>query len=81
MKIMDQVGKVIEVENLSLALMQADDYRHYRHATIGFEQMDMRLQSYWEDIYQKLLQLQETEGYHGQDRGEVRNEPQRKSGI
>ena len=54
MKIMDLEGN----ENLALAIMQADDYRHYRHTTAGFEQMDLRMQAYWEDVYLKLLQLQ-----------------------
>jgi len=58
MNIIDLDGKVIEVENLPLAILQADDYRHYRHATAGFEQADERLQAYWEDVYQKLLKLQ-----------------------
>lgn len=65
MKIVDLEGKVIEVENLPLAILQADDYRHYRHATAGYEQTDERLQTYWEDFYQKLLKLQ-TKG-DGQD--------------
>jgi hypothetical protein len=57
MKIIDYNGKVIEVENLDLALLQADDYRHYRHATAGYEQADLRLQSYWQDVHDKLLKL------------------------
>lgn len=57
MKIVDNNGKVIEVENLELALMQADDYRHYRHTDEAFAQLDDKLQAYWQDVYQKLLLL------------------------
>jgi hypothetical protein len=55
MKIIDMNGKAIGVENLDLALMQADDYRHYRVSapTAG----DLDRYAYWEDIYQKLLKL------------------------
>jgi len=57
MKIVDLNGGVIEVENLDLALMQADDFRHYRHTDIAFTQLDEKLQAYWQDVYQKLLLL------------------------
>jgi hypothetical protein len=57
MKIIDLNGKLIEVENLDLAFQQADVYRHYRHTDNAFAQMDIELQAYWEDIYQKLLKL------------------------
>lgn len=57
MKIVDNNGEVIEVENLDLALMQADDYRHYRYTDTAFAQLDERLQAYWQDVYQKLLLL------------------------
>jgi hypothetical protein len=62
MKITDLNGKVIEVENLDLALIQSDDYRHFRHANKGFEQIDERLQCYWEDVYQKLVKIKEAGG-------------------
>ena len=55
MKIMDLDGKVIGVENLDLALLQADDYRHYRVATPT--DSDLKRCAYWEDVYQKLLKL------------------------
>ncbi|RYG41398.1 MAG: hypothetical protein EOO01_25250 [Chitinophagaceae bacterium] len=59
MKITDQNGKVITVDNLQLALLQADDYRHYRHTDPGFADFDVKQQTYWEDVYQKLLALSE----------------------
>ena len=59
MKITDQNGKVIAVDNLQLALLQADDYRHYRHTDPGFADFDDKQQAYWDDVYQKLLALSE----------------------
>jgi hypothetical protein len=55
MAIIDMNGHEIEVTYLPLALMQADDYRHYRldNPTL----MSQKLQAYWEDFYQKLLLL------------------------
>jgi len=58
-KIKDIEGKIITVENLQLALLQADDYRYYRHTDPGFAEFDNKQRAYWEDIYQKLLALQQ----------------------
>jgi hypothetical protein len=58
MKIIDLNGKIIEIDNLPLAIMQADDYRHYQHTDPAFRSFDERQQAYWEDVYQKLLSLQ-----------------------
>lgn len=57
MKIIDSDGKDITIIDLELAIMQADDYRHYRHADPAFKKLDEGLQAYWEDVYQKLLGL------------------------
>jgi hypothetical protein len=57
MTIIDQKGKIITIENLDLAILQADDYRHYRHVDTSFKLLDEGLQAYWEDVYQKLLEL------------------------
>ncbi len=51
MKIIDLDGKEITVTDLELAIMQADDYRHYRYADLSFIELDERLQAYWEDVY------------------------------
>ncbi|MEO6630376.1 MAG: hypothetical protein ABIN13_01600 [Mucilaginibacter sp.] len=53
--ITDLDGKEIEVKDLALALLQADDYRHYR--VTNPSPAHLQLQDYWEDFYQKLLQL------------------------
>jgi hypothetical protein len=55
MKIIDLDGNTIEVTDLAIALMQADDYRHYRVSEPT--EMHRKLQTYWEDIYQKLLKI------------------------
>jgi len=55
MKINDMNGEEIAVTNLDLAIMQADDYRHYR--VTNPTEIHIRLQQYWEDVYQKLLMV------------------------
>ncbi|MDB5131993.1 MAG: hypothetical protein JWR02_1742 [Mucilaginibacter sp.] len=60
MKITDINGFNLEIENLQLAIMQADDYRHYAHLNPKHLSVDERLQTYWEDVYQKLLLLDTT---------------------
>lgn len=57
MKIIDLNDKEIVVTDLDLAIMQADDYRHFNHNDPSFKRLDEGLQAYWEDIYQKLLGL------------------------
>jgi hypothetical protein len=59
MKITDLLGKEVEVNDLDLALMQADDYRHYRHSDPCFAVSDIYLAAYWEDMYHKLMQFKE----------------------
>jgi hypothetical protein len=56
-KTTDLNGFELEIDNLQLAIMQADDYRHYRHFDPQFQNADERLQAYWGDVYQKLIQL------------------------
>ena len=55
MKITDLDGKEITITDLSLAIMQADDFRHYRVEKLTSYQL--HLYKYWEDFYQKLLIL------------------------
>jgi hypothetical protein len=57
MKIKDLNGFEIEVENLQLAIAQADDYRRWVHIDTNFRYSDEKLKAYWEDIYQKLISL------------------------
>ena len=59
MKIIDLDGKVIEIENLDLAILQADDYRNYQHTDAAFSELDKKQQTYWQDVYEKLLKLRQ----------------------
>jgi hypothetical protein len=55
MKIIDLDRREIEVTDLDLAIMQADNYRHYRISNPTI--CHLRLQSYWEHFYQKVVLL------------------------
>jgi hypothetical protein len=55
--IIDLEGKEIEVTDLKLALMQADDFRHYSTIDPGQVEFCLKQQLYWEGIYQKLARL------------------------
>ena len=57
MEITDLKGKIIQVTNLDLAILQADDYRHYRHADLTYAKQDEALQVYWQDVYEKLIAM------------------------
>jgi len=57
MQITDLNGDKIEVTDLQLAIMQADDYRHYRVTNPSAHQCHLYV--YWEDLYQKLVAMQE----------------------
>lgn len=56
MHVIDLNGEKVAVIDLGLAIMQADDYRHYRVANPSERQF--HLYAYWEDLYQKLVALQ-----------------------
>ncbi|MHB8206969.1 hypothetical protein [Mucilaginibacter sp.] len=55
MKITDLDGKDITVTDLALAILQADDYRHYRVSKPS--EYHLHLYDYWEDVYQKTTIL------------------------
>jgi hypothetical protein len=57
MEVTDLDGKNIEVTDLDLAIMQADDYRHYRVTSPS--EYQLHLYAYWKDMYQKLAALKE----------------------
>ena len=61
MNIIDLYGKKIEVTDLQLAILQADDYRHYTLTEPGAQEFGAKQKSYWEDVYQKLLLLEKGE--------------------
>jgi len=55
MKVTDLDGRDIQVADLAMAILQADDYRHYR--VNNSSEYHLHLYEYWEDLYQKLLLL------------------------
>ncbi|WP_345953008.1 hypothetical protein [Mucilaginibacter sp. PAMB04168] len=55
----DLNGEAVEVKDLNLALMQADDHRNYRLRGKRYLALQERQNAYWEDLYQKLLKLAE----------------------
>jgi hypothetical protein len=57
--IIDLEGKEIEITDLNLALMQADDFRHYSTIDPGQAEFCRKQQVYWEDIYQKIARFAE----------------------
>jgi len=57
MKIVDLNGQEITVTDVKLAIMQADDYRHYCHAGSAYAESDTALHAYWKDIHDKLIAL------------------------
>jgi hypothetical protein len=57
MEIIDLDGKAIKVMDLDLAILQADDYRHYCHADPVHAEQDRVLQAYWQDVYEKLIRM------------------------
>lgn len=59
MTINDLNGKTIIVDNLDLAIMQADDYRHYRHVNPAHAERDEQLAAYWQHFYEALLRSRE----------------------
>lgn len=59
--IYDLNGEAVEVTDLNLALMQADDYRHYRLSGERNMALQVKQQTYWDDLYQKLLKLAESQ--------------------
>ena len=58
MTIKDLNGFDLEIENLQLAVMQADDNRHFEHFNPDLIDLAKEKRAYWEDIYQKLIKLQ-----------------------
>lgn len=60
-EIIDLHGKRIEIKDFQLAILQADDYRNYRLSGSRHETFNRKQQAYWEDVYCKLLSLQDRE--------------------
>jgi hypothetical protein len=61
MNIIDLNGKNMDVTDLHLAILQADDYRHYTITDPAGQEFGSKQKAYWEDVYQKLLALEKVE--------------------
>lgn len=64
MKVVDTNGKEIVVTDLNKAIEQADLFRGFKHQDTGFEKFDEQQHRYWNDIYQKLLELKKQSHEH-----------------
>jgi hypothetical protein len=53
----DKDGKTITVTNLPEAVQQADYFRQLSHTDKAFKRFDQERQSYWQDLYEKLLKI------------------------
>ncbi|GGA95814.1 hypothetical protein [Mucilaginibacter rubeus] len=64
MEIMDLYGKKIKIIDLQLAILQADDFRHYQLKGSDKAEYNRQQQAYWEDTYIKLLLLEQQQDNH-----------------
>ncbi|AYL95282.1 hypothetical protein [Mucilaginibacter celer] len=64
MEIMDLYGKKIKIIDLQLAILQADDFRHYQLNGSDKAEYNRQQQAYWEDIYIKLMLLEQQQDNH-----------------
>jgi len=57
--VIDLENKVITVDlqKIDDAIESVDFYRNAKHEERGFEEMDDRLNTYWNDLYNKLINL------------------------
>lgn len=56
-QIEDKNGKNIRVTNLTQAIEQADYFRNFAHTDKIFEKFDKERQAYWQDLYDKLIKI------------------------
>jgi hypothetical protein len=56
-QIEDKNGKNITVTNLTQAIEQADYFRNFAHTDKLFEKFDKERQAYWQDLYEKLIAI------------------------
>ena len=57
MEIIDINDHTIVVNNLDEAILMAEEYKDYKHENRRFADFDKRMNVYWTDLYEKLLQL------------------------
>lgn len=59
MKIIDLNGCPIEITDLNEAILIAEDRKDYRHVNNGYEKFDNERNTYWTDVYEKLVKIRE----------------------
>ncbi|SHM73391.1 hypothetical protein [Flavobacterium xanthum] len=57
MKVEDKDGENTTVTNLPEALKQSDYFRNFAHTEQAFKRFDKELQAYWQDLYDKFLNI------------------------
>ena len=57
MKIIDINGCTVEINNLNDAIQITRRYKQYEHQNKGFSELDKKLNRYWMDMYEKLLEI------------------------
>lgn len=57
--VIDLENKVItiDLEKIEDAIENVDFYRNTKHVNRGFEVLDEKLNTYWNDLYNKLVNL------------------------
>jgi hypothetical protein len=64
MHVIDLYGCSIEVTNLKEAIEQARQYKTYSHEDKKNSDFDKRQKTYWTDIYEKLMELNQLLNEH-----------------
>ena len=57
MKIIDINGCTVEITNLNEAIQITRRYKQYEHENKGFSKLDKKVNWYWTDLYEKLLEI------------------------
>jgi hypothetical protein len=62
MKITDNQGEEITITNLGASIIMVSEFLKYMHLSKhpSVQRMEKQRIAYWQDIYDKLLQLKET---------------------
>ena len=62
MQITDLEGRVIAVTDLEAAIAQVEEFMRYHHidSNEGLQRLEAQRLRYWQDIYNKLLELRKT---------------------
>jgi hypothetical protein len=61
MKLRDKQGRVFTITNIDRTITMVAEYMEYLngHAEGGLKRFDEAIQAYWQDFYDKLIELKE----------------------